>query len=70
MIFVPAPGRTDGFGPGGRNGFALTAISLLPLVDPINPPEKPQISSPCALGPQSDEIFFRRFVGEGHPHSS
>jgi hypothetical protein len=48
----------------------MTAISLVPLVDPINVPQKPQISSPCALGPQSDEIFFRRFVGEGHPHSS
>ena len=53
----------------GRNDFGLSAISLLPLVDPINLPEKPQISGAGALGPQSDD-FFRPFVGEGHPHSS
>ena len=28
----------------GRDGFASTAISLLPLVDPINLPEKPRLS--------------------------
>ena len=66
-MFRPLGGPMDSVQ--GRNGFALTAISLVPLVDPINVPEKPQISGPCALGPQSDD-FFRPFVGEGHPHSS
>ena len=41
----------------GRNGFALNFDFAQLPVDPMNLPEKPQISGPCALGLQSDDFF-------------
>jgi hypothetical protein len=68
MIFVPAPGRPmDSVQ--GRNGFALTAISLLPLVDPSICPKSRKFRAQARLARKAT-IFFAPFVGEGHPHSS
>ena len=68
MIFVPAPGRTDGLVQ-GHNGFALTAISLGPLVDPMNLPESRKFWAHARLAGKAT-ILFRPFVGKRHPHSS
>ena len=62
-MFRPLGGPMDSVQ--GRNGFALNFDFAQLPVDPMNLPEKPQIS-----GPRKATIFFAPFVGEGHPHSS
>jgi hypothetical protein len=53
----------------GRNGFALTAISLLPLLIPSTCPKSGKFRAHARLARKAT-IFFAPSVGEGHPHSS